>query len=113
MVPCPQRWVLYIQCMHDQDGYELMHIARDPSHWYAERWGHTLGFKAAGSLSVHTTVAVWNAHHALEIRAKTPQSVKSICKLKTVHIARLSLNVILAWERTKKRTCKTGEERKC
>lgn len=41
-----------------------------PTHCYVEGWGHTLGFKATGSLSVHTTVAVWNAHHAWELRAK-------------------------------------------
>lgn len=40
---------------------------------YAERWGHTLGFKAAGSLTVHTTVAAWNAW---EIKVTTPQCIR-------------------------------------
>lgn len=78
--------------MHDRNGYESRHIAIDPSHWYAERWGHTHthihtpGSEAAGSLGVHTTVALWNAHHAWEIRTKTPQ-----CMENTVHtILRLS-----------------------
>lgn len=75
--------LLYMQCMNNWDGYELMHIAIYPSHWYAEWRGHTLGFKAAGSLSVHTTVAVWNAYHAWKIRAKTQQCMKGIWNIKT------------------------------
>lgn len=74
-----------------------MRVAIYPSRCYAEWWGHTLGFKAAGSLSIHTMVATWNAHHAWKIRAKIPRCVKSICKIKTSVLCTL----LLTWENCK------------
>lgn len=86
-----------------------MHISIDPTHCYAERWGHTLGFKATGSLSVHTTAAVWNAHHAWELRAKPAWKacirLRFLCCTITV-----PLNAILTREKQKRD--KNEEEKK-
>lgn len=98
--------MLHIQCIYDQDGYELMHIAIEASHCYSEWCGHTLGFKAAGSLSIHTTVAVRNAHHAWEIRAKALQCMKKYMEAWDFHTVPLSPDVISTWARAKER----GEE---
>lgn len=67
-----------------------------------DEWcGHTLGFKAAGSLSVHTTVAVWNAHHAWQIRAKALQCMEKYMEAWDFHSVSLSPDVIATWERAK------------
>lgn len=71
----------------------------------AEWWGHTQGFKAAGSLSIRTTVAVWNAHHAQGMRAKTVW--KTYARLRPSHC---NPNAMLTREKARD---KTEEERKC
>lgn len=70
----------------------------DPSHLYAEWCGHTLGFTAAGSLSVHTTVAVWNAHHIWELRV---QHMKSICEIETFL---LCAGFLMQWEKNRQKS---------
>lgn len=80
IAPCLQTCALHTRRVHDRSWYEFMHIAIDLNQRHPEWWGHTLGFKR--SLSIHTTVAVWNAHHAWAIRAKTLQCIQSMLKLK-------------------------------
>lgn len=103
-MPCsPGGYSTVYQCKHDRRGYKLMRVAIHPSRCYAEWWGHTLGFKAAGSLSIHATLATWNAHHAWKVRAEIPRCVKSICKIKTSVL----YTHLLTWE-----NCKQNQKNK-
>lgn len=108
-MPCSQGgYSTVYQRKHDRRGYKLMRVAIHPSRCYAEWWGHTLGFKAAGSLSIHATLASWNAHHAWKVRAKIPRCVKSICKIKTSVL----YTHLLTWENCKQNKKQRRELRK-